>query len=580
LKFSIIVYRDDNRIVGYEIEYQDAKKVRSVIKRTAAHYKRIRRSKLHQLKLEYNEHLADIEVVYSYNDIKYIELGTSKGRVFKIGVHFENCFSSFSKIDVSQKAYTPIIAFAGTFSNDALKELFIYRCPVRISKRKKKRLYTVNEINNMKAAMPNDEEEKVHNPFNIIRDVTKKSVVQLRALKAFQSILEKKHAANATTSPVEKQEESKDDKKKAEVDQEEYDFGVESDEEEKNDEKKEKAKKDDSEKPKNSPNFFSRLFGKDSPKLSTQSSPSSAKRPSLLKEILMRDKDKDGKKSPITSPKSAALKKKTLSSMLKFGSMKRLFGDSPPNDKKENAEEKKQEESPGTKRRSIFGFLSGSKQSEPNNPNPSTRRKSIFSPSKKGKNYFDNEEKHNSPRRSESPSPDSISPIDTTPIGQETKPPPTKIEIRPPIESSGRFTAAFNKYQAQATSKIFKEDLADSPLGRSRARSNPNQVAPKIKLQAVGKNSYGHLLVPTPIQNYDDDLYHSPELKPKKQSPSKKSALMIPKKKDSNSSSEDESDLDRIIHMKKKETIADANRGFNLLSILKEAKKNAKENQT
>lgn len=188
---SLTIYREDNKIVGYTIIYKDADKKELKLERIASKYAKSKNKRPYVLKLAYNEHLADIDIVYTFDCIKYIEIVTSKGQFLKAGVDIEDGYTSISKIDVNQKSYMPIVAFETTFTKEGLKEIFVYRSPVRFSKKRKRRALTVNEINSLKAAPNLESLKKAQRNLELIRNITKKSIMQLKILNQFKSLATK-----------------------------------------------------------------------------------------------------------------------------------------------------------------------------------------------------------------------------------------------------------------------------------------------------------------------------------------------------------------------------------------------------
>ena len=187
--------------MGYEIVYKDTDKKELKLERIASKYKKSKNKKAYRLKLKYNEHLADIDIVYTFDQIKYIEIFTSKGASLKVGVDPDNGYSSVSKIDVRQKSYMPIVAFETTFSKDGLKEIFVYRSPVRFSKKRKRKALTVDEINSLKAAPNLDSLKKAQKNIELIRNVTLKSIRQLQALRTFQSLAQRPDSVEPSRNP-------------------------------------------------------------------------------------------------------------------------------------------------------------------------------------------------------------------------------------------------------------------------------------------------------------------------------------------------------------------------------------------
>lgn len=171
--------------------YKDADKKELKLERIASKYAKSKNKRPYVLKLAYNEHLADIDIVYTFDSIKYIEIVTSKGQFLKAGIDIEDGYTSISKIDVNQKSYMPIVAFETTFTKDGLKEIFVYRSPVRFSKKRKRRALTVNEINSLKAAPNLESLKKAQKNLELIRNITKKSIMQLKILNQFKSLASK-----------------------------------------------------------------------------------------------------------------------------------------------------------------------------------------------------------------------------------------------------------------------------------------------------------------------------------------------------------------------------------------------------
>lgn len=317
-----IVYKEDDKIIGFQIIYKDTDKKELTLERIAPKYKKSKNKIAYKLKLAYNEHLADIDIIYNSDNIKYIEIITSKGSYLKTGKE-ENSekegrenilYTSISKVDVLQKSYMPIIAFETTFSKDALKELFIYRAPVRFSKKRKRTALTVSEINSLKAAPNLDSLKKAKRNIELIRNVTMKSIRQLKALKTFQSLAQKQESPGNIggpsfsnlegTSQVIKEEKQKEDKY-----MEEQEFGMENEEE--------KDRKAEMEEIKES---------------------AAKKNPGSLLINLFKGKDSSGhsKETPSNSPAtSTSRSKKALKifSILRFDSLKKIMGGNSPDKK-------------------------------------------------------------------------------------------------------------------------------------------------------------------------------------------------------------------------------------------------------
>ena len=292
------------------------------LERIAPKYKKSKNKIAYKLKLAYNEHLADIDIIYNSDHIKYIEIITSKGSYLKTGKE-ENSekegrenilYTSISKVDVLQKSYMPIIAFETTFSKDALKELFIYRAPVRFSKKRKRTALTVSEINSLKAAPNLDSLKKAKRNIELIRNVTMKSIRQLKALKTFQSLAQKQESPNVGgpsfgnlegTSQVIKEEKQKEEKY-----MEEQEFGIENEEE--------KERKAEMEEMKES---------------------AAKKNPGSLLINLFKGKDSSGhskdtpSNSPATSSTSRSKKALKIFSILRFDSLKKIMGVNSPDKK-------------------------------------------------------------------------------------------------------------------------------------------------------------------------------------------------------------------------------------------------------
>lgn len=188
------------------------------------------------LKLQHNEHLVDIDVVYTQDEVKYIEFMTSKGNTLKVGTQVEDGYTSFNKVDITQKNYASIIAFESTFSKDCLKELFIYRCPVRITKKKKKRKLTVVEINNLKKAPHDYDSRRAKQNLDIMRDFTRKGIAQLRVVKALQSVSERSKEGAASRPNLSLQsskfQDYADERKSQEAYMEEQEYGAGEEDEE------------------------------------------------------------------------------------------------------------------------------------------------------------------------------------------------------------------------------------------------------------------------------------------------------------------------------------------------------------
>ena len=197
----MVVYKAQNKIVGYEIIYKDAGNSKIRFRRIAPNFNSFgNKVSVTGIKLEYNEHLTDFEVIYNQDEIKYVLIKTSKKKCLEAGAGIEGGYSSFNKIDITQKNYAPIIAFETTFSNDCLKEIFIYRCPVRITKKKQRRKLTVSEINNLKAAPSYETVRRARHNLDVMREFTKKGIAQLRIVRGWQSLAQQAKAVSDSTS--------------------------------------------------------------------------------------------------------------------------------------------------------------------------------------------------------------------------------------------------------------------------------------------------------------------------------------------------------------------------------------------
>jgi len=239
--------------MGYEIIYKDGVNSTTSIKRIAPGFSSFSNKTCTSIKLQYNEHLTNIDIIYNQDEIKYIEILTSKGESLKVGTQIENGYTSLNKVDITQRNYAPIIAFETTFSKDSLKELFIYRCPVRITKRKKKQELTVMEVNHLKAAPNLQRLSKAQENLNLITNFTRKGISSMRVIKTWQAFVQKakqQGSINASTtidtSSI-RLENLVSPKKSQEALMEEQEYGVD-DEEDKEEAKKEEEKEKEKEK--------------------------------------------------------------------------------------------------------------------------------------------------------------------------------------------------------------------------------------------------------------------------------------------------------------------------------------------
>jgi len=246
---SVLVYRDQEKVVGYEIVYKDAQNNTTTLKRIAPNFRSFGfKSYKEQKVLHYNEHLADIDVVHSQNEIEFIDILTSKGKhikVFEEKLDDEDKCTSFNKIDISQKNYAPIIAFETTFSKDRLKELFVYRCPVRISKRRKQTNLTVNELNHLKAAPTLHTTLRAQQNISILRNLTFKEINKKKIINNWQNLANttksKVISSNTTLeTPSIRLETLADQQKSREAFMEEQEYGVDDEDEEEKEDKKDK----------------------------------------------------------------------------------------------------------------------------------------------------------------------------------------------------------------------------------------------------------------------------------------------------------------------------------------------------
>ena len=295
--------------MGYEIVYKDTDKKELKLERIASKYKKSKNKKAYRLKLKYNEHLADIDIVYTFDQIKYIEIFTSKGASLKVGVDPDNGYSSVSKIDVRQKSYMPIVGFETTFSKDGLKEIFVYRSPVRFSKKRKRKALTVDEINSLKAAPNLDSLKKAQKNIELIRNVTLKSIRQLKALRTFQSLAQRPDSVEPPQNPsltaLEQPATIKEEKEDNYI--EDQEFGIEHDADEAEELEKESAGKRSLHKRISASFLFINLFKR---KESNNS---------FAKESTSRENSPDG--TPSRRKKSSA-----ILSLLKLQSLRRIMG--------------------------------------------------------------------------------------------------------------------------------------------------------------------------------------------------------------------------------------------------------------
>lgn len=171
-------------IVGYQSEYIDGRDRKYTITRIAAKHekeatKMIKKTK--KITFFYNEHLLDIELTFNFKYISSIELTTSFGRVFTIG--FQDEYTSISRADTSQKAVLAIVAFETCFSDECLKEMTIYRSPIRYKKKNKVKVMSVDEINEYRNSLLSHQPKK--NPRALFQELTKKNILRMRAIKNF-----------------------------------------------------------------------------------------------------------------------------------------------------------------------------------------------------------------------------------------------------------------------------------------------------------------------------------------------------------------------------------------------------------
>jgi len=247
---SLGFYRDQEKVVGYEIVYNDAQNNTTTLRRLAPHFRTFGHKAYKEQKvLYYNEHLADIDVVHTQNEIEFIDILTTKGRhikVFEEKLGDDERCTSFNKIDVTQKNYAPIIAFETTFSKDRLKELFVYRSPVRISKRRKQKNLTVTELNHLKAAPNLSTTLRTQQNLNLWRSLTRKEIIQKASVvRNWQNLTAQKSkiiSSDATLeTPSIRLDTLADQQRSREAFMEEQEYGVDDDDdEEKEDDKKDK----------------------------------------------------------------------------------------------------------------------------------------------------------------------------------------------------------------------------------------------------------------------------------------------------------------------------------------------------
>ena len=243
--------------MGYEIVYKEGVNNTTSIKRIAPGFSSFSSKACTAIKLQYNEHLTNIDLIYNQDEIKYIEITTSKGNSLKVGTQIENGYTSLNKVDTTQKNYAPIVAFESTFSKDSLKELFIYRCPVRITKRKKKQELTVMEVNHLKAAPNLQRFSRAQENLSLITNFAKSEITSKKVIRTWQAFVQRQkqqsstNASSTLDTPSVRLEnlvspkKSKDSKESQEALMEEQEYGVddEDEEEEEKEDQKEKEKK-------------------------------------------------------------------------------------------------------------------------------------------------------------------------------------------------------------------------------------------------------------------------------------------------------------------------------------------------
>jgi len=248
---SLGFYRDQEKVVGYEIVYNDAQNNTTTLRRLAPYFRTFGHKAYKEQKvLHYNEHLADIDIIHTQNEIEFIDILTTKGRhikVFEEKVGDDERCTSFNKIDVTQKNYAPIIAFETTFSKDRLKELFVYRSPVRISKRRKQKNLTVNELNHLKAAPNLSTTLRTQQNLNLWRSLTRKEIIQkasvVRSWVNITAAQKSKIISSEATleTPSVRLDTLADQQRSREAFMEEQEYGVDDDDDEdKEDDKKDK----------------------------------------------------------------------------------------------------------------------------------------------------------------------------------------------------------------------------------------------------------------------------------------------------------------------------------------------------
>lgn len=113
--------------------------------------------------------------------ISYIEITTSFGRIFSIG--YQDEWTSVSRSDPKLKNLLAVIGFEVCLSNKSIKELMIYRSPVKYKKKSKIKVLSVEEINKIRSNMEGLKTQK--RSVTLFQNVTRQSILKIRMIKSF-----------------------------------------------------------------------------------------------------------------------------------------------------------------------------------------------------------------------------------------------------------------------------------------------------------------------------------------------------------------------------------------------------------